>query len=66
MNFIVLSFIVPTNSSTGKVPEEQPCTLTDKTRKKISCKRTMIVIDAEMARVASVERESCVCLFRWH
>ena len=26
----------------------------------------MIVLDAEMARVASIQRGSCVCLFYWH
>ena len=26
----------------------------------------MIVLDAEMARVALIEHGSCVCLFHWH
>ena len=66
VNFILLSSvslivaIVTTNSSTDKVPEEKACALRIKTHKK------MIVLDAEMARVASIERGTCVCLFHWH
>ena len=58
MNFILLSLIVAivtTNSSTGKVPEKKVCALRDETCKKILCKGKMIVLDAKMARVASVE-----------
>ena len=66
MNFILLSLIVAivtTNSSTGKVPEKRVCALRDETCEKILCKGRMIVLDAKKARVASVERGTCVCLF---
>ena len=65
MNFILLSLIVAivtTNSCTGKVPEEKGCALRGETCKKFSCKGRMILIilDAEMARVASLESGSCL------
>ena len=50
--------IVTTNSSTDKVPEEKACALRDKN----ALKKKVIVLDAEMARVASIQRGSCVCL----
>ena len=28
--------------------------------------KKLIVLDSEMARVALIERGSCVCLFHWH
>ena len=71
MNFILLSSvslivaIVTTNSSTDKVPEEKARPLRDKNALKKK-KKKMKVLDAEMARVASIERGSCVCLFHWH
>ena len=61
MNFILLSrvslivAIVTTNSSTDKVPEEKACALRDKNALK---KKKKKVLDAEMARVASIERGS--------
>lgn len=63
MNFALLSLIVAivtTNACTAKVLEEKACAVMGERCKKFSCKGRMIVLDAVMARVASVERGSCL------
>ena len=58
MNFILLSLIVAI--VTTNLLEEKACAVMGERCKKFSCKGRMIVFDAEMARVASVERRSCL------
>ena len=67
MKFVMLLVAMVTVSlSVSKLPGEKKCVLKGKTRGKDVCKGKLIILTAEMARVASVERGNCVCLFHWN
>lgn len=59
ITLLVISF------SEGKLPEEKNCCLSGKTRVRFVCRGRMIALNAEMARVAKVERGNFVCEFHW-
>ena len=52
--------------SDGKLPVAKICCLRGKTRDKYVCQGRMISLNAEMARVANVERGNFVCEYHWH
>ena len=52
--------------SDGELPLAKMCSLRKKTRDKYVCRGQMISINAEMARVANVERGNFVCEYNWH
>ena len=52
--------------SNGKLPVAKICCLRGKTGDKYVCQGRMISLNAEMARVANVERGNFVCEYHWH
>ena len=68
MNFVarvIVMALVSIASSLGKPPVEKVCCLREKTRHSSSCRGRIIALNAEMARVAEVERGNFVCEFHY-
>ena len=68
MNFVarvIVMALVSIASSVGKPPVEKVCCLREKTRHSSSCRGRIIALNAEMARVAEVERGNFVCEFHY-
>ena len=64
--FVVAVLLLAFAFSEGKLPVAKSCCLRGKTRDKYVCKGRMIALNAEMARVANVERGNFVCQHHWH
>ena len=67
MKFLfIVALLLTFAFSEGKLPVAKICCLRGKTRDKYVCQGRMITLNAEMARVANVERGNFVCKHHWH
>ena len=64
--FIVAASVLAFAFSDGELPLAKMCCLRGKTRDKYVCRGQMISLNAEMARVADVERGNFVCEYHWY
>ena len=64
--FIVAASVLAFTFSDGELPLAKMCCMRGKTRDKYVCRRQIISRNAEMARVANVERGNFVSEYQWH
>ena len=64
--FIVAASVLAFAFSGGELPLAKMCCLRRKTRDKYVCRGQMISLNAEMARVANIERGNFVYEYHWH